>query len=365
MSILRFEIDGVEFFINQETYETGLSIAGLARLCGIDRTAVTRLLKKLKTVVNKTPLKEAQTQASKAKTVVNKTLKSGPKGGRPGFDEDDLPECLQCLLDGDIYLDVENQYKNATILHEGSCAAILYYYAMHSEQKPEKAKQSLWTFQRMGFRGWVHEVTGWKPPIQAVPAAIKPLTRAEELGILPRHVEVKFDRHIIYNDLLNKEITAPMYRLYFYFLDCNLTKYEATTEEICKHARVLKHNLYDLVEKMYVYGLVPEWLDIDDSTRGIEARIRDRLHAELGGEIEVQTIYGPIDLLTATHLIEIKRIDDWKEGFGQLLVKCKKFPQHKLRLHLFGKSDRILRNIKARCKEFDITVTYEECLALV
>jgi hypothetical protein len=328
MSIIRTIEDGVEFFSLTETGESGMSISGVAKICNVDRKAIRQVLARIRVGTS------------------------------------DLPKCLERLQGKDLELGLRGK-NNEKFIRSEACASLIEYYAYDSPNETAEALFAFRKFAAAGIERWIQSITGWEPPIQAAPAAIKPLTRAEELGILPRHVEVKFDRHIIYNDLLNKEITAPMYRLYFYFLDCNLTKYEATTEEICKHARVLKHNLYDLVEKMYVYGLVPEWLDIDDSTRGIEARIRDRLHAELGGEIEVQTIYGPIDLLTATHLIEIKRIDDWKEGFGQLLVKCKKFPQHKLRLHLFGKSDRILRNIKARCKEFDITVTYEECLALV
>jgi hypothetical protein len=73
----------------------------------------------------------------------------------------------------------------------------------------------------------------------------------------------------------------------------------------------------------------------------------------------VQTIHGPIDLLTPTELIEIKRIEDWKEGLGQVMVKSPAFPDHAKRLHLFGQSDRTLRNIKATCKQFEISVSYE------
>jgi hypothetical protein len=114
-----------------------------------------------------------------------------------------------------------------------------------------------------------------------------------------------------------------------------------------------------LIQKMRPYGLVPDYFVIDDSTRSTEAQILSKLHKKLGGEVEVQTIHGPIDLLTSTELIEVKRIEDWKEGFGQVVVKSETFPHHAKRLHLFGQSDRTLRNIKATCKQFDITVSFE------
>jgi hypothetical protein len=412
--ILRFEIDGIEYFINTLTFEVGLSISGLARLCGVSHEAITQLLKKIESLMHKNPLEEAQTQASNDESLMHKIQKSGlpktpseaaqirdddvklvtpktqksvvskntpevvqtkasndksvvsknqkakAKRGRPKHTEEELPECLKLLLDGDIYLGTGNEYKNATILNERACAAILYYYVTESDTKPDEAKKSLWAFQRMGFRTWVHSVTGWTPPTPVSPAAPL-LTRAEALGIKPRHHKAEFDRFVFYNTLINKAITAPMYRVYFYFLDCDLTEHRPTPEEVSQIALVAKHSLYDLVERMRPLKLVPDWFTIDDSTRAPEAQIRDRLHTKLGGDIEVQTIYGPIDLVTATEIIEIKKIDDWKDGFGQILVKCKKFPAHSKRLHLFGNSDRTLRNIKARCKEFDVNVSYEEC----
>jgi hypothetical protein len=384
--ILRFEIDGIEYFINTVTFEVGLSISGLARLCGVDHTAIVYLLDKLeslmskialeetqtqatnvksatiksqKSVVNKTPPEEAQTQPSNDKSVVNKTPKVKSKGGRPKHTEEDLPECLKFLLDGDIYLDTGNQYKNATVVNARASKAILYYYAAISDQNPEAAVQLLWQILSEGFQDFVYDKTGWHPPTPKQSPALPP-TRAEELGIEPRYVHVKFDRHIFYNDLLDRGLTAPMHRVYLYFTDCNLVNKKADPEEVSKYAQVAKHSLYDLIERMRPLGLVPEWFEIDESLRAPEAQIRARLHQELGGQIEVQTIHGPIDLLTETELIEIKKIEDWKEGFGQVLAKCKTYPNHQKRLHLFGNNDRALRNIKACCKELDIVVSYEE-----
>jgi hypothetical protein len=389
MTMTRTVIDGVEFFVDIKTGEVGISISGLARLCGVKQSSITRLLQKLeslmhktppktaetpsgydkslmhktpKSVTTKTPSKSAQTQAEYDKSVTTKTSfdtgNSKSQGGRPEITEDELPDCLKALLDYDFYLDVGNEYKNATILTERACVAIITYYAHEAEDSKRKklAQKTSSQFQLFGLRGWVHDITGWSAP---KPVPHESLTYAEQIGIDPRYAEVMLDRHTIYNALLTKGINAQMYRVYLYLMDCDLVQHRPTLAEICKHTHVAKHNLYDMVERMRDYALVPEWLELDPSSRSLEAQIRDRLHAEYGGAIEVQTSYGPIDLLTATELIEIKRIEDWKTGFGQVLAKSPAYPQHGKRLHLFGNSDRMLRNVKACCKEFEIVVSFE------
>ena len=396
MTMTRTVIDGVEFFVNIKTGEVGISISGLARLCGVTQSAITHLLKRLAALISKTPHKKAETNTQHDKSLISKTSKSlmnktppkkakaqsgydkslmnetsfeteNPKsqGGRPEMTEEDLPRCLKALLNYDFYLDVGNEYKNATILTERACIAIINYYAHETDEakRKQEAQQTSEQFQLFGLRGWVHDITGWKAP-QPVPH--ESLTYAEQIGIDPRHVEVMLDRHTIYNALLKKGINAQMYRVYFYLMDCDLVQQRPSLAEICQHTHVAKHNLYDMVERMRDYALVPEWLELDPSSRSLEAQIRDRLRQEHGGNIEVQTNHGPIDLLTATELIEIKRIEDWKTGFGQVLAKSPAYPQHRKRLHLFGSSDRTLRNIKACCKEFEITVSFEiGCLQTV
>jgi predicted DNA-binding protein YlxM (UPF0122 family) len=396
MTMTRTVIDGVEFFVNIKTGEVGISISGLARLCGVSHVAITNLLKRLnslvtktppknaqthteydnslvtktpKSVMNKTPFKKAKAQSGYDKSVMNKTSfeAENPKsqGGRPEMTEEDLPRCLKALLDYDFYLDVGNDYKNATILTERACIAIITYYAHEAKESKRTlpAQQTSAQFQLFGLRGWVHDITGWKAS-QSVPH--ESLTYAEQIGIDPRYVDVQLDRHTVYNALLKKGISAQMYRVYFYLMDCDLVQHRPSLAEICQHTHVAKHNLYDMVERMRDYALVPEWLALDPTSRSLEAQIRDRLRQEYGGNIEVQTNYGPIDLLTATELIEIKRIEDWKTGFGQVLAKSPAYPQHRKRLHLFGNSDRTLRNIKACCKEFEITVSFEiGCLQAV
>jgi hypothetical protein len=397
--ILRIERDGIEFFVNTKTGKTGISISGLARLCGVSPQALWSLLQRLeelianrqksvstknaskspkgnpskaktvstknqKSVVHKNASESLKDNPSKAKTVVHKnqsdSTEEKSRRGRPSLNEEDLPESLLALLEEEIYLAVGLEYKNVKVIAESAIGKFVEYYAMDAQETKPEAKNVLRKFNRRGVRGWIYDIVEWQPTSEPPP----PLTRAEELGIEPRYIQAKFDRHIIYNDLLDRQLTAPMYRVFLYFTDCNLINKQSTPEEVSKYAQVAKHSLYDLIERMRPLGLVPDWFEIDATLRAPEAQIRDRLHQELGGEIEVQTIYGPIDLLTPTDLIEIKKIEDWKEGFGQVMAKCKSFPQHQKRLHLFGTNDRALRNIKACCKEFEISVSYEECNAL-
>ena len=96
----------------------------------------------------------------------------------------------------------------------------------------------------------------------------------------------------------------------------------------------------------------------DINSNKIEKQIQIRLLKELGGEIEVKTEFGYIDLLTKTEIIEIKNGINWKHGLGQLCVYSEYFPEHKKRLHLFDLEYN--ERINELCKKYNITVTYEE-----
>ena len=96
----------------------------------------------------------------------------------------------------------------------------------------------------------------------------------------------------------------------------------------------------------------------DHNKSCVEEEIQSELYNTLGGIIEVQTVFGTIDLLTETELIEIKDGNNWKHGMGQLLAYRKFYPLHKLRLHLFGIENN--EEINSWCKEeYNIHVTYE------
>jgi hypothetical protein len=390
--ILRVDRDGAEFFVDTITGLSGISISGLARLCEISHQALSKLLLRLEELIarrtkaaTKSPSESLEPNSSKAqdpatkspqkattkntqkplkanqgkaKKATTKSPSEKARMGRPVMTEDDLAESLLELLDGEIYMDLGSEYVGFKVLTERAVSKIIEYYALDAEPTRKQAKQALRQFNQRGVRNWIYEIVDWHPEL-APAAPPKPLTRAEKLGIAPRYLDVKFDRHLVFNLLTDPKITAPMYRLYLCFLDAEIAEEQPDIPTLCDRARVAQKGLHNLIDRMDEFNLVPDWFELDGSTQGVEDRIRDRLQAELGGQTEVNTLHGRIDLVTATHLIEIKRIDNWQKGFGQIFSKTAAYPKHAKRLHLFGSSERNLRNIAACCKEFEIDVTFE------
>ena len=95
----------------------------------------------------------------------------------------------------------------------------------------------------------------------------------------------------------------------------------------------------------------------DKNNLNREKEIQTKLSQELGGEIEVETEFGFIDILTEDELIEIKIGHDWKCGIGQLLTYGEYYKDHVKRLHLFDfKYDKKIAKI---CEKYNIKLSYE------
>jgi hypothetical protein len=126
--------------------------------------------------------------------------------------------------------------------------------------------------------------------------------------------------------------------------------------------QIPESSVYEAIAKLRAAGVLPEWVRLQKAEyTDIERQIRDRLKLELGGEVEVVTAVGHIDLLTATEVIEIKNINNWKEALGKILAYSALFPEHQKRIHLFGNQDLSkLALAQATYSEFGITVTFEE-----
>uniref|UniRef100_A0A6C0CBR9 KilA-N domain-containing protein n=1 Tax=viral metagenome TaxID=1070528 RepID=A0A6C0CBR9_9ZZZZ len=88
-----------------------------------------------------------------------------------------------------------------------------------------------------------------------------------------------------------------------------------------------------------------------------EKEIQATLHKKLGGEIEVKTIAGRIDLLTDKYLIEIKNYCDWKCAIGQLIAYSQNYEDRKKVMYLFDVPKKnIIDHITEICAKCDITV---------
>lgn len=93
----------------------------------------------------------------------------------------------------------------------------------------------------------------------------------------------------------------------------------------------------------------------------IEQQVRDRLHSQLGGLVEVATPAGRIDLLTDIEIIEIKHVADWKSAMGQVPAYSGFYPEHSKRIHLFGKKGELPTSTAIIiCSELGVSVTFEE-----
>lgn len=67
-----------------------------------------------------------------------------------------------------------------------------------------------------------------------------------------------------------------------------------------------------------------------------ERDVQVRLFLRLGGQREVSTDDGVIDLLTDSEVIEVKDLSAWKCALGQILIYSEYYPSHSKRIHLFS-----------------------------
>jgi hypothetical protein len=95
-------------------------------------------------------------------------------------------------------------------------------------------------------------------------------------------------------------------------------------------------------------------------TRNSEGWYVNKLKKELGGETEVATPAGFIDLLTSEQIIEVKEVRGWKCAIGQVEIYGDYYPSHQKRIHLFGLcQEDFYEIIKFHCTKRKIVLTWE------
>lgn len=87
-----------------------------------------------------------------------------------------------------------------------------------------------------------------------------------------------------------------------------------------------------------------------------EKLVQKKLQKKYGGEIEVPTKIGNIDLLTDDSIIEIKTYDNWKHAVGQIIMYSKFYPNKDKYICLFDANDKDVKMIKKLCSEDNINV---------
>ena len=309
MTITRVIRDGVEFFTIDATGESGMSQTGLANLCGVSHQAINKILRNL-------------------------VATNGEESA------------LKTRLDGKVWLQPKglssierSKITNLSIVRASACASIIEHYAFESKYKTQEALFAYRKFGAMGITAWIQEMTEWHG---------NPTPRN---GIVIDFTSL--------DTLLTTKFDASALRLYLYFQKAIRNRHTPTIEETLKAANISRSTYNTATAKLEPYQLLPEWSKVQRRNQP-ERAVRDRLQAQLGGQTEAPTPWGPVDLLTETEIIEVKALHLWKEAFGHLILKSKFFPNHTKRLHLYAPNDLNLKKVIEECQEFDIQVTFEE-----
>ena len=145
---------------------------------------------------------------------------------------------------------------------------------------------------------------------------------------------------------------SPQTRVYCYYCRRSLSprafdldRWEGLTFQVCESCVTDLRNQGTMV--------TPE-ITIENETM-----IQTILQKREGGEREVETPAGFVDLLTDEYVIEIKHVKDWKDG-AKVLIYAIHFPGRKPRVHLFGGYSSNFRSlVDETFKQLSITVTWE------
>ena len=139
---IKTEQDGVEFYTIAATGESGMSLTGLVRLCGLQETRrVSELLER--------------TQNSVC--------------------GESLPDSLKAIHSKPFEFAVRGD-KNARIVKAEPCASIIEYYAFDAKNPTEKAKFAFRKFATSGINVWIQRINGWRqsePRFKSVAAEIE------------------------------------------------------------------------------------------------------------------------------------------------------------------------------------------------
>lgn len=91
----------------------------------------------------------------------------------------------------------------------------------------------------------------------------------------------------------------------------------------------------------------------------LERTIQETLHTAIGGQKETHCEWGKIDLETPTHVVEVKRVAEWKHALGQVLVYARATGKRPW-IHTFGGKleERRMKEIKNILQEHGVKHTH-------
>lgn len=119
-------IDSIEFYVSYEPLFRGLSVTGLSKLCGIDKTTISPMLNALD----------------------KGDGKNAPNNLKP--------------LQGNVFVPMAIGTNGARIVTSKSASRIIRYYAYESKAANDIAKVAYDKFAEMGVDSWIDDITGNK-----------------------------------------------------------------------------------------------------------------------------------------------------------------------------------------------------------
>ena len=132
------------------------------------------------------------------------------------------------------------------------------------------------------------------------------------------------------------------------------------TSQIAEEIGISRRSVQRALKTLHKAGLLPDWFEVE-TYENPEYQVVQRLQAKLGGQTEIVTAVGRIDLLTETEIIEVKQVSDWKAALGQILTYARFFPEHIKRIHLFGNCTPEKKQvISSTVLSFGVIATFEE-----
>lgn len=104
---------------------------------------------------------------------------------------------------------------------------------------------------------------------------------------------------------------------------------------------------------------------VQKAPRVSECLVRNNLASEVGGQVEIETPAGFIDVLSDKEVIEVKYYRQWKHGLGQVLAYQTYYPLLTKRLHLFAHTgdlatEEVFALALSVCDVHAVEVTFEE-----
>ena len=114
--------NGIEFYVSKDGTQTGVSISGLARLCGVAENSI--------------------------RNIVNTVRKEKPS------------KALESFTGNILHLAMSSE-QQAKIITTEAASHIIFYYAFESSVANETAKFTAKQFATMGMHNWVKQVTGF------------------------------------------------------------------------------------------------------------------------------------------------------------------------------------------------------------